>query len=626
MEERFMRKLFMAIFIPVLIVLGTPALAATIMYDSSGDTEMPTYLYTQDADAKAMLFEELDNSIADVEDGTTTDMEYNLHQDIINTAIYEMLKEQNPDYMPTDDCTDDSCLYVFAEPVPIEDFNLSLRLVGAWVEFEDDRFVFNAFLEVQLNDGFTYKTVMELHFLFKDLPSSYELEFDKIQLGNLPIPKSLISSILNAIDSQLDGVDFQEQADDVQLGEFDVNNLSYSLEKDEILSKLSENSEQDSAQADLAQQVLSIIFDNELVNFDLEQEEFVLTAGVSKFRSEDITDIPSYLYDLHYTETVDGEEVIGEYDPEAFDAAAYLQDKFTEYVFNNALVGGDFIIRERTFNKLIYSGAEGFSDTRTTYEYEDDQGEMKTIEFGLKAIWFELAPEEIYVNVLFRIAGIESLLQITADETSTSGTELVFEFTEITFGKDAGEEDGDYLSILDLDAFKALFADIGDVEFGSFDENGTLTISAESLTALMQDGSQDGAVEVTGISLVQDGIALTITPTSQELIDALNDFTEAVNTVFEDPNLLTDLEAVLDTDTEGPEQDVYQAVVDIQAALTDGDDGTTVSADDVESMFEDFELLDPETQEEFITTFEDLVPQEILDAFESGYTDSGSGE
>lgn len=622
-----MKKLFMIIFIPVLFVLGTPALVATLMYDGTGDTHMPTHLYVEGASAEEMLYAELTASIEDVEGGVTEDMLFNISEDIINTAIFEAIRQPdvNPDYMPNDDCVEDSCNYIFAEPVEVEGFNISLRVVGIWVEFEQDKFIFNVFLEVDINDGMTYKTIMETHFILQDESDEYVLKFDKIQMGNLPIPGSLISSIISTIDKQIDDIDLDEISADVPVGILDISELMYTLPKDEIVEQLAtqEGSEPDSS-AQLAQEVLSIVFENGLLEFNLVDTELVLTAGISLFENEDEQNIPGYLYDMHYQEEVEGVTVYGEFDPLSFSPETYLADKFTEFIFNYALAGGDFIIGEETFNKLIYFGAEGFEETRTTYEYDNlTTGEEEVIDIGLKAIWFELAPDEIYINALFKIAGIDSLLQIKAIDVSDplDTSKLMFEFDSITFGKDVDEADGDYLSILDLEAFKQVFADLGDVEFGEFDndpdntiEDGTLVISVDRLTAVMNDGSvDDETVSVDGIALVQDGIQLIITFNSV-YADVLEDFTTALEEVVGNPALLDDLEAVLDTtDPESPEAQIMDNVTDLQAAIIAGDD---IVAEDITEMFENFEDLDPATQEAFLDAFEGLIPEGTLDGYE----------
>ena len=90
-----MKRLFTALFALVLLVLGTPALIATIMYDGSGDEQMPVHLYTEDADAQQMLMEELRTSFDELEAGDTQDFIFNLHEDIINTAIFELWNLHN---------------------------------------------------------------------------------------------------------------------------------------------------------------------------------------------------------------------------------------------------------------------------------------------------------------------------------------------------------------------------------------------------------------------------------------------------------------------------------------------------------------------------------------------------
>jgi hypothetical protein len=624
-----MRKLFMVIFIPVLFVLGTPALVATLMYDETGESDMPIHLYVEGASAEDMLYEELTLSIDDLENGVTDDMIFNLNQDVINTAIFEAIRDPNvnPDYMPNDDCVEDSCNYIFAEPLEVEGFDISLRVVGVWVDFENDKFILNVYLEVELNDGMTYKTVLETHFILLDEADEYVLKFDKIQMGKLPVPSGFITSIMSTLDKQLDQIDLSNMLGDVPFGEFDAENLIYTLPKDDILEQLAtdEGAEPD-ATAELSQEVLSIIFDKGLLTFEIVDKDFVLTAGVSKFKNDDEVNAPLYLNSMHFQEEIEGVTVYGEFDPNSFNPEDYLKDKFTEYIFNYALVSeSDFIITEQTFNKLIYFGAEGFSDTRTTYEYIDKStGETQVMDIGLKAIWFDLTPGEIYINALFKIAGIDSLLQISAVDVSDvlDGSQLMFEFTEITFGKDELETDMDYLSIVDLDVFKQVFADLGDVEFGEFDENGTLVISIDKLSEIMNDASAnqaEGTVSVVGIEVVQDGIKLDI-EVNAVYADVIEDFATALNEVVGSTEIIDNLEVILETETEGPEQEVYDAVVELQNLLGDGDPETNPSADLLIDMFVNFEDLDPETQEAFIGAFEELIPEGLLDEYENLFT------
>mgnify|MGYP006935317980 FL=1 len=607
-----MKRLFTALFAFVLLVLGTPALLATIMYDGSGDEHMPTHLYTEDADAQQMLMEELRDSFDELESGATEDMIFNLHEDIINVAIFNAIREENPDYMPTDDCVTPEECYVVAEQQEFEDFNIMLRVVGAWVKFEQDTFNLNVFLEVELEDGFTYKTIVSTEFKFTDVPGKYVLEFEELRIGNLPLPASALSGLLNAIETNAEDVDFDSLTSDVEVGEVDLAEFSYTIQKDEIVELIGED--QPSAENDLIKEVVSIIFEQELLTFEFVEEEFVVSGRLSKFKSEDVTDIPEYLYDLHEVDEVTGE--VGEFDPTALDPETYLADLFTEYVFNNALIGDSgFNITEEVFNKLIYSQAEGFVESRTIEELDLGNGDVEEIEIGLKGIWFEITPDAIYANALIRVASVDSNLVIRADKvvSESSDTELVFEFTEITFGADELETVNEYLQIIDLEAFKQMFAELGDINIGEFDENGTLYISADRLSELMQDGSQEDTVNVTGISIIQGAIVLDIEPADPVLAQALEDFSAALQDVIESEQLLTDLEALLDTNTEGPEQDVFDAVSDLQETLANEE---TPSAEQVAELFDNLEELDSETQEEFLETISDLIDPSVLEQYE----------
>lgn len=632
-----MKKLLLAITIPVFFVLGTPALLATIMYDGSGDSHMPVDLYTEDADFEKMLYEELSVSLDDVENGITTDMVYNLDQDILNTAIFQVVRENiNENYLPGEDCDTPECAYIIYEPIPVGDMNLEVKLVGIWLEFEDmgtqsnnqGRAILNVFLEVTLDDGFTYKTIVGTHFILQDDTENgeYYFEFDKVKIGNLPIPKAMITSILDAV-----GVDIETEIQEtLKFGTFSGKDISYTVGKQELVDQMGSDDEELDANGKLAQEMMSVVLEN-YVSFDVNDEDVALTIAVSLLRNDDdqYSDIPAYLYDLHDYDPVT--DTYGEYNPDLFNPEQYLEDKFTEFVFNRALSADtNFYLKERTFNKLIYHGAEGFADMGTDYTFTNSDGEEETIEIGLRAIWFEFeegttGEGQILAKALFQVSGINSLLEIKALNTSETVDTLEFDFNSITIGKDPGELDGDYTIFENIDIFKEVFAEMGDVEFGEFNADGKLVISAAKLSGMMQDGSSDGAVVVDGIGVVENAITLSVVPANEQLEQILNDFTSALNDIVENGTLLTELEnnpAFDASDPESPEAQILEDVEAMQNQLAGGD--TDVDPEQISDMFETFETLDPAAQETFLDTFEGAIPPETYaqfsDYFQSGET------
>lgn len=622
-----MRKLLLALFIPIFVILGTPALIATIMYDASEDAsfaEMAARIYVEGADAKEMLLQELDSSISDVENGTTADLELGITEDIINTAIFQAIRESNPDYMPTGDCADDACMYIESQPIPIEGFDLSIRVVGAWVELEattisgEDfgRIIFKTLIEVELKDGFTYKTVVAVQFLMQDTLDEYSIEFEKVKLGNLPLPKSLFVSVYGIVADQFPDMDLESNIEDLEYGEFIIDEMKYFITKDQIVDEIGKSEdplEEAETGSKIAQELLSIVFEQRLLFVKFADTEWSLNAGVSRFRNDDDVDIPLYLYDMH---DEDG------FNATLFDPQAYLKDRFTAFAFNSALTDEGFILNEEMFNKLIYHEADGFADTRTTQAYTVD-GVEKEVTIGLNAMWFEIEADGINVKALFEISGIKSILSIRAENITEDGVtdELTFEFNDINFGYDEDDTPQEFLQITDLDVFLDLFAEQGEMEIGTFNADHTFTITAVALTETMTDGTNEGVIEVTGISLIQDALVIDIQPTDTLLQEALDAFGEELEAVIQSQDLIDGLEDILDIENEGPEQDVYNSVVDLKETLLDPEKEVTPEA--IEDLFDSFDELDEATQEAFLLEFENLIDPTIFEDYEDAFTTGG---
>ncbi len=641
---KFLRNIF--IFVGIIIVLVGALVAIT--FDGSGTEMLPTHLYTDEYDSAQMIFEELNMSFEDVENGVTADLLVDLDDDILNRFIYEKILTVNEDYSPGSDCATDEECYVVASSSTTDDGSINAHMVGIYGTFfdgstEDDpgRLVLNMYFEVDFNGLFTYKTVLEAHFLFEDdtYDNQYVLEFDKLQIGNIRVPKKIFTWMIDQAYNS-GAVELEEVENGLPIGDLDLSDLSYTIKKDEILTELSDSSNEGEYNQ-LTQELLSITFDRDLILLDLQEDKFALEVQVSQFRNtdEDKRNIPLYLYDLHDQQLVAGETVYGEFNSELFDPVMYLQDVFTQFLFNGALNLGaesqNFEIDEEIFNKLIYSNANGFVNARKVETIEISDSETKDIELGLKSIWFEfdagdefdLDDDRVYAHALFSIAGVDSLLVLEAEveynEVTVEGesvTEMHCEFVDITFGKDLSETEGQYIQISDLTTFKDVFSNIGDVQFGEFDSNGDLIINPTRLTTLLVDGVDGNSIKVVGVSVVDGALALEIeAPDHQAILDS---FQEALNDVLASDDVVTNLFEALNPEAGSVEEAVYDAVVDIQEDLELGND---INDTQVDALLEGFEDMDEESQTEFLDTFGVLLEEtgngNILAQFESAFGD-----
>jgi hypothetical protein len=612
--EEMMKKLVLFLVFLVVIVGGIPLALVGFMYDGSGEEGIPVDIYDPNIDAKSLFFEELDASIQDVETGATVDMEYNVTEDMINLLLFEQIRSNedlNPSYLPGDACEEESCSNILYGSLQ-EGSNLNLR--GVWVEFSEDEFIINAYLEAPIA-SFSYKTTIRLFFALEDLEDQYVLSFEKITLGNIPVPKTFLSTVMNLISNNVSSFDVDQLNEQVSVGDLDIETFTYTLMKDDVLEEIVGGGESESVGGALAQEALSIVYDNKMLEFNVESDEIVFMVGISKLESTTAEEMPSYLYDLHDQELVGSEIVYGEFNPDLFDANQYLINRFSEYVFTSALSNSGFRIYEETFNKLIYHSENGFSDTRISYTYQvDDSSEEKTVDLGLKALWFTISESEIVGKALFEIAGVDSMLELTAVQVSETSTELVFSFETMTIGKDLGEADGDYINIEDMDPFIDLFRSMDSIEFASFNDQGQMVISAAGLSSFLQQGASD-AVEVTGITLVDHAIELEVSsPQYQALLDS---FTDELLNVVSDPDLLDNIDAILDDETSPEEQALLDQITQVQNDLLANG---TVSPEQINEMFTMLDGLDTETQTEFIGVFESMVDPGIFDDYDSTFS------
>lgn len=610
-----MKKIIILLVFIVVVVGGIPLTLAGFMYDGSGEEDIPTDLYSPFVDAKSLFFDELDTSIGDVKDGSTVDMEYNATEDMINIFLFEKIRENpelNPNYLPDEDCEDGSCNNILYESV---DAGSNLVLRGVWVDLAEDQFVLNAYLEAPIA-GFSYKTTIRLYFSFEDLEDQYLLTFDKIKLGNIRVPNTFLSTIVNLVSNNVSAFDVDELNNQVPLGDLDIETFTYTLMKDDLLKELTKGDDGNSAGSVLAQEVLSLVYDNDMLNLSIIEDEILIGLEVSLIESTDAEDMPLYLYDLHDYQTVGSTKIYGDYNAELFDPNQYLLNRFSEYVFTSALSNSGFMIYEETFNKMIYYAEDGFADTRISYEYTPDvfSSEIKSVELGLQAIWFDFTETGIIGKALFKIAGIDSMLELTTTEVSTSSTELVFEFTQMTIGNDAGESSEEYITIDNMEPFIELFRSMDSIEFATFNEQGQMVISAEGLSSFLQQGSTD-AIEVTGISLVDNAIELEVSaPQYQAILDS---FTEELYGVVSDPSLISNIDSILDNESSPEEQALLDEIQSIQDnLLTNGE----VSAEEINDMFTMLDTLDTETQTEFIDVFESMIDPDVFNDYESTFT------
>lgn len=597
-----MKKLLTSLTIMVIAFVGVPLLLVGLMYEGDAFEEVPTELYQTEENARQMIYKELNEAITLAKSDNLADLELSIHEDILNVALFNAIRGNddrdgiNPNYLPNDDCQDSSCKYVLEETM---ENGTTIRVLGIWVAITKDTLVLNIALEAEMSN-FTFKTIVQTDLILTDdvQNQTYTFEFGALRVGNIPLPKGLLTTLINLLENVTDIA-----LDSVPFGELTLSELRYTINKEDVVEFVKSKGEDDATML-LATEVLGIIFDNGLIQFNLEDESINLLFRISTIRNSPDTSVPSYLQGFDY---------------EVFDIQQTLKNRFDEFVFTMALTNQTyFTINEQTFNRMFYKQMEGFENARFDFEYSDELGNPQTLTVGLEAVWFEFVVLEensemvTYLDIygLFDIDGIKSQLHIRSDEVLDYQEGVyAFDLSTITLGE---EVDKEFLTIENLEPFKDYLATMEDFNFGYFSTEGYIVIDTTRLTALMEDGSNAGVVSVSEVEIVDGALRVHIEATDSNLQSILDDFANALNTTFSDPSLTTSLETVLDTQNPGPEQDTYNQVLSIQDKI---DNEEPITESDVEALFENFDAMSPEAQSAFIETFEGLIDPSLLDDY-----------
>ncbi|MFP4286175.1 MAG: hypothetical protein ACLFRI_00640 [Candidatus Izemoplasmataceae bacterium] len=601
-----MKKLMTSLLIMVIAFVGVPLLFVGLMHEGEAFDAVPKELYQTDETAREMIYQELNEAITLAKSDMNEDLALMISEDIINVAIFNAVRGNedrqgiNEHYLPNDDCSDSSCLYVLEETM---DNGAVVRVLGIWVEVSEDTLTLNVAIEVE-TDNFTFKTIIQTDLIIKDdvQNQTYTFEFSTLRIGRIPLPKALLTTIINLLENVTDMT-----LDALPFGDLELSELRYTINKQDVIDFVKSKGEDDATML-LATEVLGIIFDNGLIQLNLNDQHIELRFKISTIRNSPDKEIPSYLQDFDY---------------ENYDIEQTLKDRFDEFVFTAALTNQTyFSISESTFNRMFYKQMEGFENARFDFEYTDDLGNVQTITVGLMAVWFEFVVVEedleqvTYLDIygLFDIDGIKSQLHIRSDEIIDYQTGVyAFDLSTITLGEETGKE---FLTIDNLAPFKEYLSTMEDFNFGYFSEEGYIVIDTNRLTSLMEDGTNTGVVSVNEVEIVDGAIRIHIVATDANLQDVLDDFTNALQNTFEDPDLATNLETVLDITTPGPEQDTYNQVLNIQDKI---DNEETITEEDVATLFENFDEMSTEAQSAFIETFEDLIDPNLLDDYTSNF-------
>ena len=595
------KKLFFLIFILILIIILSPFALLAAMYQGNTEELLPLETYVEGSTIGTTIAPEIETALEGL-NSEAGDLVYRLRDDTLNQLIFSAITEEgglNPNYNPSGDCEDESCEFIFVETIEIsESITISLRLKGIWIEFNKNQLVFNMNGEVQYNDGFTYKSKVSLNFDIEDREDAYYFAFNKVSIGRLSLGSRFFARILDAAE-EFTGETLMNN-ETLPLGEIDLETFSITIPKADIVKNLREDTEMENGA--LVAELLSIIFDNNLLSFAFEENEFIFTLKSSLFLNDPETArMPSNIQAIYASD-----------DP--FNLEEYLITRLEEFALSQALMNdGIFRINENIFNTLIASNID-LESFNFSQSYENPDGTTQTISGGIRGIWVDIESESISLYILGELETAKSLtrLELVKVESSEPFT-LVYEVGEFSMGKDPLETTSEYLSITEFDIFIEAIKDNLQNDFLSINASNQFVVGGPSLESMLNDLLLESGISLSDINVVNNAIALTL-ELDEDLQAIFDNVSNAINDVLKDGSTITKIEEALASSDSIEAQEVIEAFTSIQNKLENQE---PITEDDVTILINEFTDLSPTEQQDVLNAIQDSIDPETLAEFEA---------
>lgn len=588
-------KLLLALFI---LVILSPFVILGLMYQGNADADIPTDDYTQDVTIENVLATDLEAALQGLET-PNEDIVLSINDETMNAMIYAFLTSENgpnPEYNPGEDCADDACV-LFSETFDITaDATGTLRVTGFWVELLDNQLQIHMNANVQYNDGFTYATSVQLDFNIEDRTDEYYLSFDRVSLGRLPLTQSLFTRVLGWVENATG--ESVENADALPVGTLDLETLSVTIPKAEIIQSIEEDPDQENGP--LLAELLRIVFANELLTFKVLDGQLDVTLQSSLLFNDEPLELDLAL------------EAVFE-NPEAFDPAASLTGLLESFILTTALSGeGTLVVDELLFNQVIAQSTaqvEGLSFTQT---FAGIEGDVSEVSVELESLFMDLTETGMILTLTLNINGAFSQVRLNLDlSPSDDPLVLLYDVSRLSVGEDGNEAESEYLILENLaPILEALSANLSASAVSINDEQ-QIQLDGRILQAILEESMAGGGIDLSAIDTQEDAVLLALT-FDGIINDTITAYGDALKDLLENDLTLSAIESVMNT---FPSEEV-DTLLESMNTLSDEIAAGPPSSETVDTFVDSYESLSSLEKTTLMESFETIIGSELIDEFE----------
>ena len=269
----------------VLLASGSTVVIITAAYGLITSYN-PTQVYLSYIPSQEILQMEISEAVSDILEGQ---LKIDITEERLNQLLHAYIVEEiNPDYDPVSGCSGDfvsPCQLIASGPIGFNDVELGVNAI--WITLLDNQFILNvAISESTIREGGAARLaqqnfVARMYFNVTNKADVFEVEFDRLQTGFLPIPVRFFVNILspslerNGLPLTMDGSNGLS---------YSINELNLKINKQEFIAENIDN--------ELLANYASLIVSEDLVQIIVDEESKEIRLFVDQERLYTQTSIP----------------------------------------------------------------------------------------------------------------------------------------------------------------------------------------------------------------------------------------------------------------------------------------------------------------------------------------------
>ena len=392
-----------ALFAIILSILALPALGIVMLFDFSPAIPIDAYEYMP---TSTLLTTQIEDTVSTLQAGQ---LMVELDERFINQLLYSYYVETiNPDYAPGSSCESEACEFLVSNSdQPIG----TVGVTGIWLRLLDDVISVNVGLRTV---GIPFQTRVRFDFEVIDNPDVFEINYSRLQVGNIPLPAFAVRPIINAILNESD----VSQTTFGPVGiELDVQSLSLAIDKNLLIEE---------SLSDQAAFFASLIVKEELIRFEVDGQtsQLKLFVDVDKLTG----DIPLKQY------RGEANLIFAELFVEILSGIEF------DFIEGVSLTTNEYFLNEEDLNIVL---------TQQLQDLNLDKlfgSPAVSNLFSLEPLWVEM--EGATMSLIVPLVFMENTIPLEIIMTSLDGfNDLVLQVESMTLGKDDSKTPDEYVLI-----------------------------------------------------------------------------------------------------------------------------------------------------------------------------------